>query len=80
MRAMVLGALVQRSTVLSKNGLNIGHLLSPDTHDTLLLSLDLHWGAHISSCGHAMHAKCWQRYFDDVLCRERRKPHRLVTM
>ncbi|KAB7502596.1 E3 ubiquitin-protein ligase UBR2 [Armadillidium nasatum] len=76
MRAMVLGALVQRSTVLSKNGLSIGHLLSPDTHDTLLLSLDLHWGAHISSCGHAMHAKCWQRYFDDVLCRERRKPHR----
>ena len=71
---MVLGALIQRSTVLSRN--RSRHLDQPETHDALILPGDLHWGAHTSSCGHAMHAQCWQKYFDDVLAKERRRPYR----
>uniref|UniRef100_A0A0P4WDX2 E3 ubiquitin-protein ligase n=2 Tax=Scylla olivacea TaxID=85551 RepID=A0A0P4WDX2_SCYOL len=73
-RPMVLGALIQRSTVLSRN--RSRHLDQPETHDTLILPGDLHWGAHTSSCGHAMHANCWQKYFDDVVTKERRRPYR----
>ncbi|XP_069939421.1 E3 ubiquitin-protein ligase UBR2 isoform X2 [Cherax quadricarinatus] len=73
-RPMVLGALIQRSTVLSRN--RTRHLDQPENHDPLLLPADLHWGAHTSSCGHAMHAQCWQKYFDDVLTKERRRPYR----
>lgn len=73
-RAMVLGALVQRSTVLSRN--RARRLDQPDNHDPLLLPADLYWGAHTSSCGHTMHAHCWQEYFDDVVKKERRKPYR----
>ncbi|XP_042869972.1 E3 ubiquitin-protein ligase UBR2-like isoform X5 [Penaeus japonicus] len=73
-RAMVLGALVQRSTVLSRN--RARRLDQPDTHDPLILPADLYWGAHTSSCGHTMHAHCWQEYFDDVVKKERRRPYR----
>ncbi|XP_050727381.1 E3 ubiquitin-protein ligase UBR2-like isoform X3 [Eriocheir sinensis] len=73
-RPMVLGALIQKSTVLSHN--RSRHLDQPETHDTLFLPSDLHWGAHTSSCGHAMHAQCWQKYYEDVLSKERRRPYR----
>ena len=73
-RSMVLGSLVQRSTVLSKNRNRT--VEDPETLDTLVLPSDLHWGVHTSSCGHAMHAQCWQRYFKDVYARERRRPYR----
>ncbi|XP_071525838.1 LOW QUALITY PROTEIN: E3 ubiquitin-protein ligase UBR2 [Panulirus ornatus] len=73
-RPMVLGGLIQRSTVLSRN--RTCHLEQPENHDPLLLPADLHWGVHTSSCGHAMHAQCWQKYFDDVVTKERRRPYR----
>ncbi|KAK4308495.1 hypothetical protein Pmani_019811 [Petrolisthes manimaculis] len=73
-RPMVLGALIQRSTVLSRN--RARPMDPPDILDPLVRPADLHWGAHTSSCGHAMHAQCWQKYFDDVLAKERRRPYR----
>lgn len=73
-RPMVLGALIQRSTVLSRN--RALRVEQPENHDPLILPADLHWGVHTSSCGHAMHAQCWQKYFEDVLTKERRRPYR----
>uniref|UniRef100_A0A8C6SAN5 E3 ubiquitin-protein ligase n=1 Tax=Neogobius melanostomus TaxID=47308 RepID=A0A8C6SAN5_9GOBI len=61
--AMVLAAFVQRSTVLCQNR------QSPST-DVLFMNSDLALGIHTASCGHIMHATCWQRYFEAVQQKE----------
>uniref|UniRef100_A0A3Q2DY53 E3 ubiquitin-protein ligase n=1 Tax=Cyprinodon variegatus TaxID=28743 RepID=A0A3Q2DY53_CYPVA len=65
-RAMVLAAFVQRSTVLSQNH-----------HDPLFMHPELRVGIHTASCGHIMHATCWQRYFEAVQQKEQRRQQRL---
>ncbi|XP_060594831.1 E3 ubiquitin-protein ligase UBR2-like isoform X1 [Ruditapes philippinarum] len=73
-KAMVLTAFIQKSTVLA---LTRGNALSHgDEYDPLLMRSDLSTGSHTSSCGHMMHADCWQRFFDGILERERRRPLR----
>jgi E3 ubiquitin-protein ligase UBR2 len=74
---MVMAAFVQRSTVLSKNrsrpatiGAFCGELVD------FCLPSDLHYGVHVSSCGHLMHSKCWSAFFSAVLAKERRRPMR----
>ncbi|KAH8031237.1 hypothetical protein HPB51_014073 [Rhipicephalus microplus] len=37
---------------------------------------DLHCGPHASTCGHVMHARCWQKFFESVVTKERRRPAR----
>ncbi|XP_072246542.1 E3 ubiquitin-protein ligase UBR2 isoform X1 [Leuresthes tenuis] len=74
-RAMVLAAFVQRSTVLSKNRRR--NLPDPDHHDSLFMHPDLSLGIHTASCGHIMHATCWQRYFEAVQLKEQRRQQRL---
>ncbi|XP_026318050.1 E3 ubiquitin-protein ligase UBR1 [Hyposmocoma kahamanoa] len=32
---------------------------------------------HVSSCGHALHARCWRKYVDSVMDKENRRPYRL---
>ena len=49
-----------RSTVLSKSRGKM--ITNPDQHDPLFMSSDLMAGAHTSTCGHVMHADCWQRW------------------
>lgn len=66
---MVFGTFVQPSNVLSQNRYNIAHTLSPDTSDTTILPIDLHWGVHIASCGHAMHYECLNGYLDFIIQR-----------
>lgn len=73
-RAMVLAAFVQRSTVLSKNRRRV--LPGPD-RDPLFMNPDLALGIHTASCGHIMHATCWQRYFEAVQLKEQRRQQRL---
>jgi E3 ubiquitin-protein ligase UBR2 len=34
---------------------------------------DLPIGAHVSACGHVMHADCWRRFFDALLAKETRR-------
>ena len=102
-RSLVLCALVQRSTVLSKNrstGVSpstsavpmAASPLDPSVHpsstttepghaqsasvEALFMPSDLNHGAHVSTCGHVMHADCWQRFFESVLAKERRRPLR----
>ncbi|XP_054874658.1 E3 ubiquitin-protein ligase UBR2 isoform X6 [Amphiprion ocellaris] len=74
-RAMVLAAFVQRSTVLSKN--RHRNLPDPERYDPLFMHPDLSLGIHTASCGHIMHATCWQRYFEAVQLKEQRRQQRL---
>ncbi|XP_075996582.1 E3 ubiquitin-protein ligase UBR2 isoform X2 [Genypterus blacodes] len=74
-RAMVLAAFVQRSTVLSKNRSRATP--EPEHHDPLFMHPDLSLGIHTASCGHIMHATCWQRYFEAVQLKEQRRQQRL---
>lgn len=74
-RAMVLAAFVQRSTVLSKDRTKI--IEEPEKYDPLFMHPDLSCGTHTGSCGHVMHAHCWQRYFDSVQAKEQRRQQRL---
>ncbi|KAM4607650.1 LOW QUALITY PROTEIN: E3 ubiquitin-protein ligase UBR2 [Polymixia lowei] len=74
-RAMVLAAFVQRSTVLSRNRSRAPP--DPEHHDPLFTHTDLAFGTHTSSCGHIMHATCWQRYFEAVQAKEQRRQQRL---
>ncbi|KAK7505437.1 hypothetical protein BaRGS_00003182 [Batillaria attramentaria] len=73
-RAMVLAAYVQMSTVLSQN--RSKHLANGEKYDPLLMSADLFNGTHTSSCGHYMHHECWQRFFQNIVNKERRRPMR----
>ncbi|XP_037135452.1 E3 ubiquitin-protein ligase UBR2 isoform X1 [Syngnathus acus] len=74
-RAMVLAAFVQRSTVLSKK--RYCALPNAEQHDPLFIPPDLSMGIHTTSCGHIMHATCWQRYFEAVQLKEQRRQQRL---
>ncbi|XP_075411213.1 E3 ubiquitin-protein ligase UBR2 isoform X2 [Tenrec ecaudatus] len=74
-RAMVLAAFVQRSTVLSKDRRKC--VQDPEKYDPLFMHPDLSCGTHTGSCGHVMHAHCWQRYFDSVQAKEQRRQQRL---
>ncbi|XP_052769327.1 E3 ubiquitin-protein ligase UBR2-like isoform X1 [Mya arenaria] len=73
-KAMVLTAFVQKSTVLSQQHGNA--LIHGDDFDPLFMRSDLGTACHLSSCGHMMHADCWQSFFDAILARERRRPLR----
>ncbi|XP_063047209.1 E3 ubiquitin-protein ligase UBR2 isoform X2 [Engraulis encrasicolus] len=73
--AMVLAAFVQRSTVMSKN--RHTPLPDPEKHDPLFMHPELSIGTHTGSCGHIMHAHCWQRYFEAVQAKEQRRQQRL---
>ncbi|XP_011302105.1 E3 ubiquitin-protein ligase UBR2 [Fopius arisanus] len=70
-RAMVLSAFVQQSTVLCQTRND------PDEKNSLYLSSRLGASPHTSTCGHVMHASCWEKYFDNVLAKENRRPYRL---
>uniref|UniRef100_A0A096MFC5 E3 ubiquitin-protein ligase n=1 Tax=Poecilia formosa TaxID=48698 RepID=A0A096MFC5_POEFO len=75
-RAMVLAAFIQRSTVLSKNR-SRGIPDPAERLDPLFMHPDLSVGVHTASCGHIMHATCWQRYFEAVQQKEQRRQQRL---
>lgn len=74
--AMVLTACVQRSTVLTQCR---GTIPTPRTDDgisyPLLMPPELAVGTHTGSCGHVMHATCWQKYFEAVQNTTRNRLH-----
>lgn len=73
--ALVYAAFVQKSTVLCRS--RSGSEGDVDEQDPLFLPYKLGPAPHTSTCGHVMHSSCWQRYFDNVLARENRRPYRL---
>ncbi|XP_076276967.1 ubr1 ubiquitin ligase [Lasioglossum baleicum] len=70
--AMVLAACVQQSTVLCQYRGD-----SVNEPDPLYLSAKLGASPHTGTCGHVMHVNCWQKYFNNVLAKENRRPFRL---
>lgn len=68
---LVMASYVQKSTVLSRNRGASPPATSANTFPFLPASLSS--APHTSSCGHVMHASCWQKYFDDVSESERRR-------
>ncbi|XP_014208989.1 E3 ubiquitin-protein ligase UBR2 [Copidosoma floridanum] len=72
--ALVLAAFVQQSTVLCQLPPRERSKTEPTS---LYLSSHLGASPHASTCGHVMHAACWQRHFDNVLTKENRRPYRL---
>ncbi|KAB0395433.1 hypothetical protein E2I00_005236, partial [Balaenoptera physalus] len=72
--AMVLSACVQKSTALTQHrGKPIE--LSGETVDPLFMDSDLAYGTYTGSCGHVMHAVCWQKYFEAVQLSSQQRIH-----
>uniref|UniRef100_A0A3Q2YP77 E3 ubiquitin-protein ligase n=1 Tax=Hippocampus comes TaxID=109280 RepID=A0A3Q2YP77_HIPCM len=69
--AMVLTACVQRSTVLTQCR---GKMPTTATFYPTFMPPDLAVGTHTGSCGHVMHATCWQ-YFEVVQNTTRNRLH-----
>ncbi|XP_061173944.1 E3 ubiquitin-protein ligase UBR2-like isoform X1 [Saccostrea echinata] len=74
-RAMVLAGFVQRSTVMSQ--CKSKEFPDGENFDPLFTSSDLFVGTFTNSCGHTMHADCWQSFFQAILVKERRRLSRI---
>ncbi|CAF0909766.1 unnamed protein product [Adineta ricciae] len=74
-QAIVLPAYVQNSRVLSKN--RSRRIENWDAFDSTFMSNDLHWGVHVSSCGHAIHASCWTKYHNSITSQDHRRALRI---
>uniref|UniRef100_A0AAQ5Y7S9 E3 ubiquitin-protein ligase n=1 Tax=Amphiprion ocellaris TaxID=80972 RepID=A0AAQ5Y7S9_AMPOC len=73
--AMVLTACVQRSTVLTQCRGKIPPFRADGTLYPLYMPPELAVGTHTGSCGHVMHATCWQKYFEAVQNTTRNRLH-----
>jgi len=89
MPPMVLCTYVQSSKVLSKDRKRTIDYSSSSSSsssgsnndnwkgfDPLFLDSSLFWGIHTTSCGHVMHASCWQKYVETVKLNENRRHNR----
>jgi E3 ubiquitin-protein ligase UBR2 len=66
--ALVMAAYIQKTTVLSQAaGLDRPQPVVAPHH----LFVDRECGPHLSTCGHAMHAPCYQKFFDSLVQKER---------
>ncbi|KAJ2945313.1 hypothetical protein O0L34_g9400 [Tuta absoluta] len=73
---LVLVAFAQHSCVL--NGARRGSVgVTPVGWAHCWLPAGLGAQAHVSSCGHALHARCWRKYVHSVRDKENRRPYRL---
>ncbi|XP_028995354.1 E3 ubiquitin-protein ligase UBR1 [Betta splendens] len=73
--AMVLTACVQRSTVLTQCRGKIPANRADETTYPIFMPPELSVGTHTGSCGHVMHATCWQKYFEAVQNTSRNRLH-----
>ncbi|XP_058811002.1 E3 ubiquitin-protein ligase UBR1 isoform X2 [Topomyia yanbarensis] len=70
---MVFAAFVQKSSVLSR-------YQQTDDHGQLkYLETSTHPSPHVSTCGHVMHASCFEKYFSNEMIKENRRPYRNRT-
>ncbi|ELW48112.1 E3 ubiquitin-protein ligase UBR1 [Tupaia chinensis] len=72
--AMVLSACVQKSTALTQHR-GKPMELSAEILDPLFMDPDLAYGTYTGSCGHVMHAVCWQKYFEAVQLSSQQRIH-----
>ncbi|XP_042356374.1 E3 ubiquitin-protein ligase UBR1 [Plectropomus leopardus] len=75
--AMVLTACVQSSTVLTqcRGKIPTSRADGAGTSYPLFMPPELAVGTHTGSCGHVMHATCWQKYFEAVQNMTRNRLH-----
>ncbi len=73
---IVLCCHVEYSKVLAKPRTST---LAP-VDDPLFMSKFVDWGIHTTSCGHVMHAQCWQKYVDTTRANENRRNHRFLRI
>lgn len=59
-KPLVLCTFVQKSTVLSQNRSKCVQKVEA-YYESVFFPADLILGNHISTCGHVMHADCWQK-------------------
>ncbi|XP_052039314.1 E3 ubiquitin-protein ligase UBR1 isoform X2 [Apodemus sylvaticus] len=71
--AMVLSACVQKSTALTQHRGKPVDLFG--ALDPLFMEPDLAHGTYTGSCGHVMHAVCWQKYFEAVQLSSQQRIH-----
>ena len=69
-QCMVYPAFVQKSSVLGR------YQITNDVNQLQSLETAIHPSPYVSSCGHEMHASCWQEYFNNELLKEQRRPFR----
>lgn len=69
-QCMVYPAFVQKSSVLGR------YQVTNDVNQLQSLETAIHPSPYVSSCGHEMHASCWQEYFNNELLKEQRRPFR----
>lgn len=67
---MVFPAFIQKSSVLGR------YQVTNDVNQLQSLETAIHPSPYVSSCGHEMHAACWQEYFNNELLKEQRRPFR----
>ena len=72
--ALIMAAHVQKTAVLSGDT-NFYHAKRGKCTDQEFLPLDLGCGPLTSSCGHAMHASCYQKFFDSLIEKEREREY-----
>ncbi|XP_052865271.1 E3 ubiquitin-protein ligase UBR1 [Anopheles cruzii] len=70
---MVYAAFVQRSSVLSR------YQQTNEEGQLQYIETDIHPSPHISTCGHVMHADCFEQYFNNEIMKESRRPYRNRT-
>lgn len=73
---LVLAAFVHQATVLCQHR-NCEDFMDIASQDPLYLNSNLGPAPHTSTCGHVMHSSCWQKYFENVVLKENRRPYRL---
>lgn len=67
---MVYPAFIQKSSVLGR------YQVTNDVNQLQSLETAIHPSPYVSSCGHEMHASCWQEYFNNEQLKETRRPFR----
>jgi len=77
---MVMGAFIQKSTVLSyKPAWDGFDSRSPPSVSPHHIPVNKDCGPHVSTCGHAMHATCYQKFFDSLVVKERDRNNHFMT-
>lgn len=70
---MVYAAFVQKSSVLSR------YQQTDDQGQLKYLETSIHPSPHVTTCGHVMHALCFEKYFSNEMLKENRRPYRNRT-
>uniref|UniRef100_A0A182R7J8 E3 ubiquitin-protein ligase n=1 Tax=Anopheles funestus TaxID=62324 RepID=A0A182R7J8_ANOFN len=68
--SMVYAAFVQRSSVLSR------YTQTDERGILQLIETGTHPSPHLTTCGHVMHSTCFDKYFNNEVIKENRRPYR----